>query len=366
MTIALTNTAVTATTATFGFATLGASGTVELQISPRKDFQFCVCPIYVGIPRATPYTHTGLNQRCTYYARARTRLSGGAAEPWSNVVGFRTSDGTAQTYPVGGILVEPTLVVTPEEVLALGASGASGPLAGFAANNLFRDAPCACRVPGLFSSGVYNYIITFDRAGAQIDTFALLNTNFPEDTQISMRATDNPDYATALTTVLATQAFRASANLPGRMGYHGLFRLAGLITQRYVRIDFSSASMSLAHMEHLVLGRARLSKNYSDEKTEQPTSLTTIERRRSGIPDRQKGLPMRKVDFDISAVSETQHETLYGDLHRYQNEAALVVPNMRGNAFLHDRILYGDLSGGRVTNQGSVYFSRGYTVDSLI
>lgn len=366
MTIGLTVTATTATTATFGFATMGASGTVELQISPRKDFQFCVCPTYTGIPRATPYTHAGLNQRARYFARARTRLGSGAAEPWSNVVGFRTADGTAQTYPSGGILIEPALIVTPEDITGLNFSGAFGPVAGFAADNMLRDAPCACRAPGLLSAGVYNYILNFDRAGAQIDTIALLNTNFPEDTQISVRATDNPDYITGLVSILAAQAFRASPNMPGRLGYHGLLRLAGMITQRYVRVDISSASMALAHIEHLVVGRARVSKNFSTEKGEQPSTLTQLERRRSGIPDRQKGHPMRKVDFDLSAVSETQHETLYGDLHLYQSEPVLVVPNTRGNAFLHDRILYGDLGGGRVINVNSPIFTRNYTIDSLI
>lgn len=365
MTIGLTVTATTTTTATFGFATMGASGTVELQISPRKDFQFCVCPIYIGIARATPYTHAGLNQRAQYYARARTRLGSGAAEPWSNIVGFRTADGTAQTYPNGGILIEPAMIVRPEEIAALNLSGSSNPLTGYGADNMLRDAPCACRAPGQFSGGVFNYLLNFDRQGAQIDTLALLNTNFPEDTQISMRATDNPDYATGLSSVLAVQSFRASPNLPGRMGYHGLFRFP-TIGPRYVRVDISSASMALAHIEHLIVGRARVSKNMSTEKGEQPSTLTQLERRRSGIPDRQKGLPMRKVDFDLSAVSETQHETLYGDLHLYQSEPFLVVPNTRGNAFLHDRILYGDLGGGRVINVNSPIFTRNYTVDSMI
>lgn len=365
MTITLSVTATTTTTATFGFANMGASGTVELQISPRDDFQFCVCPVYPGIPRATPYTHPGLNQRCTYFARARTRLGSGLAEPWSNVVGFRTADGAAQVFPNGGVLIEPALVVKPEPVLNLAASGAGGPTAGFPASNLVRDAPVGCRIAGNFSVGLNYFGITFERGGAQIDTAAILNTNFPEDSMIRIYGTDNPDYQTGGIVLLASQPFRASPNLPGRRGYHGVFRFAELAKQ-YITIEITSPTLKYAHIEHLVVGKARVSKNFSTEKTEQPVPQTSIERRRSGIVDRQKGYPMRKVDFDISAMSETQYETLYGDLHLYQNEPVLVVPNTRANAFLHDRILYGDLSGGRVVNVNSPIFTRGFTVESLI
>lgn len=362
MTIGLTVTASTATTATFGFAAMGASGTVELQISPRDDFQFCVCPTYTGLARATPYTHTGLNQRCTYFARARTRLVSGLAEPWSNVVGFRTADGAAQAYPNGGVLIEPTLIVLPAPVIDL-AGFAS--LTGFPVSNLVRDSPVGWRATGNLISGTYYYLLIFDRAGAEIDTIALLNTNLPEDATVSISSGDNADYVTGQVGIFAGP-FRASANTPGRRGYHGLLRLGAQIPGRYVRIDIGSPALKMIHVEHMVVGKARVSKNYSTEKTEQPVPQTSLERRRSGIVDRQKGYPMRKVDFDLSTMSETQYETLYGDLHLYQNEPVLVVPNTRANSFLHDRILYGDLSGGRVVNVNSPIFTRGFTIESLI
>ena len=75
---------------------------------------------------------------------------------------------------------------------------------------------------------------------------------------------------------------------------------------------------------------------------------------------------MRRVEFDISMMTEAQYELAYGDLHRFENEAVLVVPNSKTGAFLHDRILFGDLRGSRTVNPFTPRYTRSFTIESLI
>lgn len=363
MTIALGVSSVSSTAVYLTLSGWGASGTVEIQIAPRRDFQFCVAPTIPGFPRTSDVSHVGLNQRANYYARARTRLADGTAESWSNIVGFRTTDGTAQTLPTSGVLIEPAMVVPP---LPFRVQSATGSIAGYPFENLGRDAAVAYRATPFLNSTVYQVEMVVEIGGEPIDTLALLNTNLPEDAVWAANA--YPTSAlTSPQTLFGFSPFRASANLPGRMGYHGLQRFAEVKGCRFVQIVIASPSnFRVLHAEQLVIGKARVSKNVSRDKGETPNPLTTVDRRRSGAPDRQPGLPMRKVEFDLSAISETQYETLYGDLHRYAGEPALVIPNSRANAFLHDRILFGDLQPGRAVMQNANVFTRSFTVDSII
>jgi hypothetical protein len=351
------------TSVVLDFANWGPSGSIELQVSPRRDFKFCVCPIYTGLIPGSPRSWGALNQRSTYYFRARARLADGSAELWSNVVAARTLNGPPQNYASGAVTIEPTIVVTPEQIMRFAAGMSSMP--GFPAANLAIDAPVAFQQLSTYAAPYYyNYIAWDMGANASIDTIALLNTNLPEDAVMSLRCTNNPDYVTDRVDLLTLSPFRASPNLPGRMGYHCFKRFAPP-PARYWAIDIRSSAVFL-HAEHLIVGTARVSKNHSRDKSETANPQTTSERNRLGLVDRQSGLPMRKVEFDLSALTETQYETLYGDLIYRANEPILVVPNSKNGAFLHDRILYGDLSGGRVVNVSSPYFTRSFSVDSII
>lgn len=359
MTIALGLSSLTATTASLTLVGYGASGSIEVQFATRPDFSFCIAPIYT-VTRGSPRVIKGLNQRCTYYARARTRLGDGTAEAWSNVLTLRTADGTAQTYPTG-ILMDPALIVIPTALKSY--TGADGN-AGYPTDNLFVDAPVAMRQTGVDNTTYFaNAIFFTPGSNVPINTIALLNTNLPEDATWVISYSEDPSWSSGSTAV-SSGSFRASANLPGRNGYHGLSRFT-TTRATYWRIDINSG-VSLMHAEYLIAGMSRVSKNIGIDKTETANPLTTIERKRSGIPDRQSGLAMRKVDIDLVALTETQYETLYGDLIYRSNEPVLIVPNARSNAFLHDRILFGDLSGGRATMNNTPIYSRSFTVDSLI
>ena len=119
-------------------------------------------------------------------------------------------------------------------------------------------------------------------------------------------------------------------------------------------------------VDHLIMGQNRVSKNHALEKIETPAPFTSSERKRSGIVDRVRGMPMRKVDFELQMLTEAQYETIYGDLWRLENEPVLVVPNSKSGAFLHDRILFGDLTGGRTVNPSSPRYNRQFTINSII
>lgn len=365
MAIGLSVTSTTATSATFGFTGIAADGTVELQIGPRPDFEFSIAPIYkVGL--VTPYTAPGLNQRGTYFAQARMRRASQIIEGgWSDVVGFRTLDDLLPSFAPAAVMIEPPILVVPEKILAL---SPGQQVVGFPATNLIRDAPVAWRS----QQSSNTFTLNVRTAGAPIDTIALLNTNVPEVATITLRAgpteaslTSGWAYATA------AAPFRASANLSQRNGYHSLVRLPALQAYPWWRIIISNAnipgSTSTLHAEHLVLGRNRaVGRNFTLDKKETASPLGSIERRRSGAPDRVEGLIMRKVDFDIENLPEAQYETILADLIYREQGPVLCVPNSKAGAFFHDRILYGDLTGGGVTNPYSPRFNRGFSISSLI
>lgn len=351
----------TATTASIAMATMGASGTIEMQVAFEPDFKFCVAPIYTGIARTSPFSLTGLNQRCRYYVRARTRLTSGVAEDWSPTLGFRTADGTAQTTTPASVMIQPAIIVLPEPILAtLGDSAVTG----FPSFNVTRDAPVCWQ-----STHASLHGITITTAGNPIDTIAVLNTNLPEATTVTIRGDNSSaNLGASAAFILSGQNFRASANMPGRPGYHGLFRLSSPQSYRYWRLEFSVSTLptTKAYFEHIILGLNRSSKNYSADMSESPLPLGTLERGRTGYPDRVQGLAMRRADFTLSYMTEAQFQTLYQDLIYRANEPVFVVPNSLAGVFLHDRMLYGDLSGGRVVHPSSPRFNRQFTVDSLI
>jgi hypothetical protein len=368
VTITLSLGATTATTQSFTFAAMGATGTIDLQISPRVDFKFCVCPIY-SIPRASPYVAPGLNQDSTYFARARTVLADGTVENWSNVVGFRTPVSQARVTAPAAVMIEPAIILRPETVI--GAVWGSAEVPGFPIANLFRDAPVASRAKVNRADGLAYFDVILN--GSPVDTVSLLNTNLPEAASVYFSVSATSDVPAGAGVVITAEVpFRATANLPGRFGYHGLFTIPKG-NWRSIRVHIvnlgnmgSILPGGLIHIEHMVIGRNRKTKNHAVDKSESSTPLGTLERTRSGNPDRRRGLPMRKVEFEIAMMTEAHYETEYGDLIYQQDEPIFVVPNSKTGGFLHDRILLGDLSGGRVVNPVSPRYTRTFVVDSLI
>lgn len=359
MTIAVT--AVTATSVTLGFGNLAADGMIDVQIASRADFSYCVSPV-LSIARNAAGVFDYLNQRATLYARCRARRGSGAVEAWSNIVGFRTSDGAARVVTPQAVMIEPAIIVVPEKVLEW---QPHAELAGFPATNLGRDAPVGWKA----IDGGQGAVIRATLSGAPIDTIAALNSNMPETGTVTILAASTAtgiNTGVGRVTVANEIAFRASSNLPGRPGYHGLFRFDP-VSLPYWYIQFEGAKTNATFwLEHLIFGLNRSTKNHSVDKAESPIPKSTIDRSRSGNPDRPDGIPMRRVEFDISMMTEAQYEQAYGDLYRFENEAVLVVPNSRTGAFLHDRILFGDLKGSRTVNPFSPRFTRSFTIESLI
>src|SRR3546814_21052293 len=77
------------------------------------------------------------------------------------------------------------------------------------------------------------HTFTARMAPEPIDTIALLQSNIPEDATVLIRvgttsATADANYG--------PYPFRASANVPGRQGYHGLFRLPAAVSKEYWRV----------------------------------------------------------------------------------------------------------------------------------
>lgn len=364
MVMTLTVASTTATTASITAATLPASGTLEVQYSPDPDFSFAVSPIATGIARSSPIALSGLNQDATYYVRARGRLSDGSAEAWSNVVGLRTPLSVAPVVTPASVMINPAMIIVPNRVISwLGVNE----IAGFPADNLGLDAPVAYR--SYVASGVH--AIEAAMAPDPVDTLALLMSNLPEAATVVIKA--GPTQANvrsgspAFTS--ATFAFRASANMPGRPGYHGIFSLGQKVTQPYWRIEISADTLPgrILHLEHCIFGWNRATKNHSVDKSETVTDAGKLERLRSGVPDRVRGLRGKTVSFDISMLTEAQDWQIYADLG-YKvgtTDPVVVVPNSKSGAFFHDRILYGSLN-MKTANPASPRYTRSFSIESIL
>lgn len=342
---------------TFSLGYAGAPGTLDLQYGTRRDFQHCIAPV-LTIGAAGAATLTGFNRGQTYWMRGR--VPGG---DWSAARAFATLPGPSN-FPAYGIQIQPAQIILP---VAIGRWYASaGTQFGYPASNLGRAGPTTAWRAGA-QGGAVSFWMESD--GSPIDTIALLDTNLPEGARIAVIAADTLDavtgggqYATA------AQAFRASPNLAGRRGYHGVVRLPAPVAYRFWRVEISGEMppLGLVHATHAVFGQARTIKNYSD-LSEQPFDLGTFERTRDGNPDAVAGFRGKRVDFELALMTESQHEAAFSDLTQRigATDPVFIIPNSREGAYRHDRLLYGNLTTNRVTNSNA-RFTRSLGVESII
>lgn len=366
MSTTLTPTGMTTTAVSIAFTNLPGGGTVEIQIADNPMFRGMVS---FGSYAATPAAVNGLNQRGTYYARGRTVTAGGVKAAWGATEGFRTTDGVAWDTAAAAIMVSPGFLVVPECVVEMSAAE----VAGYPESNLLRDDPQAVWVTDQAGAGPYTATVHTRTVGQPIDTFALLSTNAPDNGTLQLKGTTTMARALAANWdyVGPANAFRASPNLPQRATYHHLTRLGAPLNHMVWTWIVSSANpfeLGRFIATHLVCGLARSAKNISADKTETPLDLGGIDRQRSGAPDRTWGHRMRKVEFEISVMRETQWETQFGDLWRKigLSEPVLVVPNSKTGSFLHDRILFGTVAQQRALQQASPIFSQSFAIESII
>lgn len=353
--------AVTPTTVTLALTGLEADGTIDVQFSINPDFEYCVCPILLQVPRATPAQFDSLNQSTTYFVRARSRRASGTLSAWSDIATFRTPESAPQDTAPAAVMIEPALIVVPNHVLEFSCPTA---MSGSPASNLGKDSPVPLRAMMAANTCTINARMGPD----PVDTIALLMTNLPEAATVQFMAGPTSAVASYTSPVFP---FRASPNVPGRPGYHGLFRLPEAVSFPFWRAIITVAAPlphNVLHVEHMIFGRNRTTRNHSTDKSESGLDLGSVDRSRSGVPNRVTGYKMRRVEFELSGLTEAQYETQFGDFvwRVGGTTPILVAPNSKAGAFLHDRLLYGVVTAGRVVNPASPRYTRSFTIDSLI
>lgn len=362
MTISLVATATSATTARLDISAVNSGATgLQIQYGLREDFIYTLAPI-VPVAVAAAIDVAGLNQVAQYYYRIREAYADGTTAGWSNIAAAYQPIAAAQVTTPGLVMIEPALIMLPVTVLNW---TSPQEIAGHPARLLDIDSPVA----QWWASGGPSYGFEMEHGGSPIDTIALLGTNAPDNATITIKAGSSlanvrggaPEYSTV------TRAFRASANLPGRDGYHGYVRLPAPVTYKFWRVEIGNgAPLNCFVATHALMGLARVTKNFSQDKSEAPLDQGSFERTRGGDPDRVVGFRARRVAFELSVMTEAQYETQYGDLIKKTNSRAFIVPNTKSGAFLHDRLLYGRLNGGKATNPVSPRFTVEWSIDSII
>lgn len=354
----------TATSVRLNFAAIAGDATqLRIQVSPSPKFVFAAGHDFkAGV--AAQHVLQGLNQHQTYFARAHEITAAGAQRAWSPTIGFRTPAGAARNLDKPAVFLEPALIVVPEKILAI---EVAGQVPGYAGINLLHDGPAPARITGVGEGPVYTIYV--QHAGAPVDTIGLLGTNAAEAMTVSISAGASKAAADNAVPVVAGVPFRASPNLPGRFAYHGLFRLPAPVSAPWIRIQLQGQLPGLTlEAKYLAIGKALQTKRYAADKRESFEDLGVLERDYLGVPDRLDGIRMRSVEFEISTIDETIYETTYADLHDRAGytDPVLVVPNSKEGAFLHDRILFGAMSGGQTANPVSRFYSRRFKVNSII
>jgi hypothetical protein len=361
MPIVLTLSASTATTATLAFAGMGANGTIDLQISNRDDFNFCVAPIY-SIPLASPYVASGLNQSSRYFARARNVSAAGVVDAWSNTIGFKTALTTSRDFTVPSLLIDTAVIMRPTPILSWTPDNEQ---AGYPSKNVSKPSPVAWH--SIMGTDIHG--LTLEHSGDDWDAVAVMMTNIPEAGTLTLRVGASAAAAAAAGATLNAVPFRASANMPGREGYHGYFELPAVHNERFTRIEINThgTPAHLLHVEYVMVGMAKRSKPYATDSVSQtPMHLGTQSRTRTGISDLVLGRKMRHVEFDLAYLTETQSETLYDHALAWLDEPIFAITNSKVGPYFHDRLLYGDLKGGRLQFSSNLHHTRTFIVESLI
>lgn len=330
---------------------------VDIQYGTRPDFIYSIAPI-ITVPKAATYTFSNLNRAQTYFFRERGVDSGELRGPWSNTLQMSTLPGVDSVPGFSSVLIQPAIVVVPIKTNGF----VTGSLTGYPNEAMLDGSPST----GWRATLVANsFTMQFYAGGALMDTVALLDTNLPEAAtwRIKLISLDG-------TTVLAdsgTIAFRASPNLPGRRGYHGFYRFGQAYSVGRVDITLTATlPANIVHVTHLVAGLARVTRNYSEINL-QPFDLGQLQRQRDGSPVGVPGFRGRRVDFTISALTETQHETAYADLADRVglDQPVFIVPNSKSGLYLHDRLLYGPLLSTRAAG-ARLRYDRQFSVESII
>jgi hypothetical protein len=361
MTVELSQAAAADTTLTLNMTYAGSPGSIDIQYATRRTFEYCAAPI-ISVAAAAQVALTGLNKAGTYWIRGREVSSAGDRSDWGSPRAFTTTG--AGSYPVIQIQVAPAQIIIPARPSRWYAG--SAPVAGYSVDNMGRPTPAAAHRMGYQNGAAYFYVET---DGSPIDTIALLETNLPEGARVRIIAADT---AAAVVSggsyASASQSFRVSAGISQRRGYHGIIRLPSPITNRFILIEISgeTATGGVVHITHAVFGRARVATNYSD-MTDTSFDLGTFNRSRDGSPDAVSGFRGRRVDFELPLMVESKHEALFADLAQRvgTTDPIFVIPNSKEGAYLHDRLLYGNLTTNRGTNSNA-RFTRSLSVESII
>lgn len=289
----------------------------------------------------------------------RARKTNGGIGLWTPVIKRATLPAPANA-PNLGLTVDKALLVRPEQLSQILAPSA---LLGAPAKNLLRDDPMsAMRVNG---SGTF--AIQFETAGRPMDAIALLGTLAGIDATWRIRAAaSQAALASAPTYDTGYIRFHASPNLGARELYHGLHLMAAPRTDTWWEISITHAAPAFV-ARNLVVGLQRKSVNASRGSGQTAYDLGSMSRTSYGTPQRVEGWKGRRVDFELSWLSETEYQTKWSDLEMTLGltRPVMVLPNSRANQYLHDRIGFGCISSTRSEVMRGDKSLRQITVDSL-
>lgn len=280
-----------------------------------------------GLPAGTPFFF-------------RARKTNGGNGPWTPTVMIATLP-PAAAAPYAGPSIEPGILVLPEPIVSIECAQT---VVGSDPAFLLDDDPMAV----LHATGS-PVVIEFCTAGRPVDTIALMGTMCSDTATIAYRsATTQANLTAAPNTNIAAAAFRASAGLGERRGYHSFKRLPATVDDPWWRLTITHLAPEFI-ARNLVIGLARSSVNYSRGAGQSYLDMGSLSRNRFGTPDRVEGWRGRSMDVGFSWLSEAEFEAKYQYIDALVGgtKPVLLIPNAKPNAYFHDRMGFGNLEQSR-------------------
>lgn len=266
----------------------------------------------------------------------------------------------------GLVAIKPPMLVVPEDILEIYASSEQS---GHPPRLLLRPSnPAQWWTPA--TAGTTHRITVRLKPGRAIDCLSLMLTNAGSAATIRVfgAATRATAEAGGTFNTVAAPFWASTAPQSGARGTHSLVRLAAPQTYEWWTIQITGAP-AVFSASHLVVGKMRQSaRNYNAGAAEEPDDFSDVSYTPDGAMAERPGFIMRRADFEMVWISETEYETKFRSLwwEVGNSKPVLVLPNSAPSPYLHDRMLYGRITRSRGIHETSKYFGRSFEIASLI
>lgn len=331
----------------------------EIEINRSEDFVSDESIFLENLPIGS-VTINNLPSGTTYFLRHRsTNLSQPGA--WSNVVNMSTLPATPDG-PYEGSSIGPSVVVIPEYT-KIQSFNQSAIVAGSDPSALLMTDPNSV----LAIRGDVDPAIIIETSGQPYDCVALLGCFCGPQFRVRYSFSNNIAGLNNASLQFETE-LHPSSSLGRKRSYHGVYFLNTPVNFQYIRINIiSGTAPPQALMRNFIIGLQKKTQNYVRGSSEDGTDLGSIDRNILGSEFTVSGWRGRQASFGLEWLDETEYYSKWNDLDQRvgQTKPILAIPNSAPNQYIHDRILFGELTASTGEHTRARKYARNFEINSI-